>query len=125
MNCVINFSVINLRLFMFTIANIYSSQKLYENALIPQDEFSICSVFLLGFIACCALYSLILNKQQLFLVFLIFFTVFATVYLQTIPEEFRIKHKVLYTNCQYTVFVMWVLTLSFIGFTLYKNKSQT
>ena len=103
-------------IFMFIISSVYTTQQLYTNALIPQNQFYMCSSFILELVAFCAFYALIANNIELFMRFLIFFTLFATIYVYNIPEDFKNNNKILYSNLQYSMLIIWVLTLFLTGF---------
>ena len=102
-------------IFIFSVTSVYTSQQLHDHALIPQNEFSLCAIFILEFSALCALYALASGNIKAFASFLIFFTLFATICLYNIPEDFKSTNPVYYRNCQYSMIVIWMLTLITTG----------
>ena len=106
-------------IFIFSVTSVYTTQKLYDSTLIPQNEFSICASFILGFTILCALYALVAGNMKALLSFLVFFTLFATTCLYNIPEEFKSANPVYYRNCQYSMIIIWLLTLVLTGFIMF------
>jgi len=106
-------------LFIFSVTSIYTSIQLHDHSLIPQNDFSLCATFMLEFSVFCALYSLASGNMKAFITFLIFFTLFATTCLYNIPEDFKSANPIYYRNCQYSMIIIWILTLVLTGFIMF------